>query len=179
MNEGLPKNSYINGFHPITILIFFLGIIGTGMFINDIYYVGPSFFLAILNTCALKGIKSIKSIIKLSLIVVLFTTALNGLFVHNGTTILFYMGLNAVTLEAFIYGMISGLNIAGMLVWFICFNQIMTADKISYLLGRIAPSISLLISMIFRFIPLIRTRFIEIKNVSEITYDLSSTNGIK
>ena len=40
-----------------------------------------------------------------------------------------------------------------MILWFSCYNQIMTSDKFIYLFGRIIPAMSLMLSMALRFVP--------------------------
>ena len=54
--------------------------------------------------------------------------------------------------------------LAAIIIWFSCFNIIMTSDKFIYLFGKIAPVLGLTLSMIFRFIPLLKNRFVEISN---------------
>ncbi|MFQ9847439.1 MAG: energy-coupling factor transporter transmembrane component T [[Clostridium] leptum] len=77
-------------------------------------------------------------------------------------TVLFYLNDNAITAEAILYGLASATMLVSVVMWFSCFNKIMTADKIIYLFGRVIPVVALLISMCFRFIPLLKSRFREI-----------------
>ena len=49
-----------------------------------------------------------------------------------------------------------------VVVWFTCFNKVMTSDKFIYLFGKVAPVLGLTLSMIFRFIPLLKSRYNEI-----------------
>jgi energy-coupling factor transport system permease protein len=54
--------------------------------------------------------------------------------------------------------------LASVVVWFTCYNEVMTSDKFVYLFGRIIPALSLVLSMTLRFVP----KFIDqIKVVSE------------
>jgi len=43
--------------------------------------------------------------------------------------------------------------LASVIMWFSCYNSIMTSDKFIYLFGRIMPAISLIFSMVMRFVP--------------------------
>ena len=52
---------------------------------------------------------------------------------------------------------------AAMVIWFSCFNVIMTAEKLIYIFGKFAPVLGLTLSMIFRYIPLLKARFQEIQ----------------
>ena len=57
------------------------------------------------------------------------------------------------TLEALLYGMaISGVLVE-MLLWFGCWNAVLTSDKFTSLFGSIAPAISLLLVMVLRMVP--------------------------
>ncbi|MBQ9994421.1 MAG: hypothetical protein IJP17_06895, partial [Clostridia bacterium] len=40
-----------------------------------------------------------------------------------------------------------------MMIWFLCYCEVMSSDKFLALFGNVAPTISLLISMILRYIP--------------------------
>lgn len=88
------------------------------------------------------------------LFILLFSPVFNSLFNHKGETILFYLNTgNPITLESIFYGLASGLMFVNMLVWFSCYNKLMTSDKFLHIFGNIIPSLSLIISMILRFVP--------------------------
>jgi energy-coupling factor transport system permease protein len=42
---------------------------------------------------------------------------------------------------------------ASVVIWFTCYNEIMTSDKFVYLFGRVIPALSLVLSMTLRFVP--------------------------
>ncbi|MBQ7054852.1 MAG: energy-coupling factor transporter transmembrane protein EcfT, partial [Oscillospiraceae bacterium] len=58
--------------------------------------------------------------------------------------------------EAILYGADIALMIVSVMVWCKCFTAVMTSDKLQYLLGRIVPQISLILSMALRFVPMLR-----------------------
>ncbi len=82
------------------------------------------------------------------------TVFINPLFNHNGATVLLVINDNPITLEATLYGIVSGLMIIGIIYWFRTFSQIMTSDKLLYLLGSVSPKFALILSMTLRYIPL-------------------------
>ena len=43
--------------------------------------------------------------------------------------------------------------LAAVVLWFACFNTVITSDKFVYLFGRVIPSLSLVLSMALRFVP--------------------------
>ena len=90
------------------------------------------------------------------------TMLINGFFTHKGSTILFRIKGSSITLEAIIYGAVVAMMLAAVIIWAAGLNVILGEDKIVYLFGKIAPTIGLVISMILRFIPLMRIRYKEI-----------------
>ena len=82
------------------------------------------------------------------------TVFINPLFNHNGATVLLVINDNPITFEATLYGIVSGLMIIGIIYWFRTFSQIMTSDKLLYLLGSVSPKFALILSMTLRYIPL-------------------------
>ncbi len=102
----------------------------------------------------LKGRKTVKVLLFGMLPLCILTMVMNPLFSHAGATMLFYMkNGNPVTLESILYGLASGLMLAGVLSWFSVFHEVMTSDKFMYLFGKVIPAFSLLLSMTLRFVP--------------------------
>ena len=74
-----------------------------------------------------------------------------------------------------------------VLLWFSCSNAVMTSDKLTYLFGRIIPSLSLIFSMVLRFVPRFKTQIQVISNaqkcigrgVDEGSILTRAKNGIK
>lgn len=46
--------------------------------------------------------------------------------------------------------------LCAVVLWFVCFNRVITSDKFVYLFGRVIPALSLVLSMTLRFVPLFR-----------------------
>lgn len=129
---------------------------------------GISFVCSVAYSVMLKGIKQLKTNLKLMLPVVLFTALINALFNHRGATILIYLPSgNPLTFEAIIYGVCASIMIASVLCHFICYNEVMTSDKFIYLFGKIMPSLSLIISMTFRFVPHFANEFKSVINAQK------------
>ena len=86
----------------------------------------------------------------------LLSAIMNPLFVHSGTTVLFVLNHNPVTLEAVYYGMALGGMIVASLCWFRSFQEVMTSDKLLYVFGSALPKLTLILSIALRYIPLLR-----------------------
>ena len=149
--------------HPITAFIFFVFAFIFCLSATNPVILVIVFMSGFIYDLKLQRKKAIFFVIKFILPFVVLITVFNGLFSHYGVTVLFTMpNGNSFTLEAIVYGFISAIRIAGMLLWLNCFNEIVTSDKIIYLFGRFSPKTALIISMVLRFIPLIRNQSAEI-----------------
>ena len=86
--------------------------------------------------------------------VLALTAAVNPLFSHRGVTVLAYFPSgNALTLESILYGLAAAVLLCCAVLWLGCCSDVMTTDKFVYLFGRLAPVLSLLLSMTLRFVP--------------------------
>ena len=82
------------------------------------------------------------------------TAAVNPLFSHRGVTVLAYFPSgNPLTLESILYGLAAAALLCCAVLWLGCCSDVMTTDKFVYLFGRLAPALSLLLSMTLRFVP--------------------------
>ncbi len=140
-------------YHPVVNLIFYLLVLGTTMFQMSVGLVFISLFSAVVYYFMLKKTEGLKYCAVVVGIVIV-SAIINPLFSHKGGTLLFYLFTgNPVTLESIIYGLISAIIIGAMLLWFSTFNQVMGVERILGAIGKVLPNVSLLITMIMRFIP--------------------------
>ena len=161
--EGLSDGSRFSGCHPAVNLIFYALAIGITMFSIDPYFIIVSMIFAWTYSVLLKGVKVLKINLLLMLPIVIVMTLINGFFTHNGATVLFFLNDSRITLEALVYGMASAMLLTNVVIWFTSFNVVMSADKLIYVFGKAAPVLGLTLSMVFRFIPLLKSRFNEIR----------------
>jgi len=162
LKDGIGEKAEFAGYHPVVNLIFFVFTIGVTMFSTNPYFLVVTVILSWTYSIMLHGKKIIKTNLMISLPIVVLMSVINTLFTHNGATTLFYLGGNRITLEAFLFGFASAIMLSAVIVWFGCFNVIMSSDKFIYVFGKAAPVVGLTMSMIFRFIPLLKNRYKEI-----------------
>ena len=162
LTNGIGENGVFFKSHPLLNFVYFAVIIGVTMFSNHPVILITSFITGWFYSVLLNGKKAMRFNITLLLPVILITVLINALNVHNGVTVLFYLNDNRITLEAIIFGVVQGIMLSSVMIWFTCFNTVVTEDKFIYLFGRIAPVIALTLSMIIRFIPLLKNRFLEV-----------------
>ena len=173
------KNNFIY-YHPISNLTFFLSVILITCFYMNPVIIGISFIGASMYVIRLKGFRDyVKSLLYL-LIMALFIIAINPLFNHKGITNLYrFKNGNVLTLESIIYGCFMALMVSALILWFQCYNKVMSSDKFIYLTGRIAPRFGLIVSMILRYVPLFKLRYSKVKQARETLVPNNSSNIYK
>lgn len=100
--------------------------------------------------------------------VLVLIALVNPLFNTEGQTVLLtYFDGRPYTLEALLAGLGTGLMFVSLIWWFAAFNAAMTTDRITYLIGGTLPSSSLVLTMIFRFVPWFQRQFEECSQARE------------
>lgn len=143
-------------YHPAVCFGFFCIVICTGFFMFHPVYLVIALAASAVYALLLGGVRVLKFMVCFLLPVTAVSAAVNALVNPRGATVLLYTEHVQITEEALIYGILTGVMISAVLLWFSCFNRIMTSDKIIYLFGRMLPVISMMISMVMRFIPRFR-----------------------
>ncbi len=153
MQQGV-KNDGFGKYHPLVNFLYFTLVIGFSMVLTHPLAQGISLACACLYAVQAEGKKAVLFTLKWCLPVMLLTAFMNPAFSHEGVTILLYFPTgNPLTLESILYGFSSGVMLATVMLWFLNFSRVITADKFIYLFGRIIPAMSLVLSMTLRFIP--------------------------
>ena len=162
LREGLGETGTFAGYHPAVNFIFFVFAIGITMFSMDPLFLAVTLAASWSWSILLSGRRAIRFNLLITVPILLITSVINTLFNHNGATVLFWLFGNRITLEAFLFGLAGAVMLSAVIVWFTSFNVVMTSDKFIYLFGKAAPVLALTLSMIFRFIPLLKSRYKEI-----------------
>jgi energy-coupling factor transport system permease protein len=141
------------GYHPAIGFLFFMGAIVMGMFFAHPAFLCVSIAASALYYLLLMGKKGIRLLCSM-LALFIAISLINPLFNPLGDTVLFaYIGGRSFTLEALLYGCATGGMFLSVLLWFACYNRVMTSDKFIYLFGRCIPAVSLLLTMVLRLVP--------------------------
>ena len=144
-------------YHPLVNFLFFALVLVFSMVLMHPVCLLISLVGAVLYTEQLDGRKGLLRSLRIALPVMLLAAVVNPAFSHAGVTILTYLPTgNPLTLESIFYGMAAGTMLGAVLLWFTCYNKVMTSDKFVYLFGRVIPALSLVLSMALRFIPRFR-----------------------
>ncbi len=149
-------------YNPIICFVFFIGAIAFGMFFVHPLFLVTSIVLACSYYLTIKKRKGIKLILGM-IPVFIALSAVTPLFNTYGDTVLFtYFGDRPYTLEALTYAIELAAMFVSIIIWFACYNAVMTSDKFVYIFGRTAPSISLVLSMILRLVPSFEKKAVQI-----------------
>lgn len=151
-------------YHPIINMVYFVSVISFGMFFLHPLCLGITLFSSFAYSLYLNGKKALLFNLKYMIPMMLMTALINPAFNHEGATIIKYLNNgNPVTLESITYGIASATMLVSIIMWFSCYNKVMTSDKFIYIFGRIIPALSLIFSMVLRFVPRFKA---QIKQIS-------------
>ena len=141
-----------SSYHPAVNFLFFVGAIGFGVVIQHPAYLAAGAVCGLVYYLLLHGWKGLK-LLGVMIPMFLLITLINPLVNTYGRTVLFTYFGRKWTLEAMVYGMVLGGMFVLMMVWFGCYNVVLTSDKFVCLFGSLIPALSLLLVMVLRLIP--------------------------
>jgi energy-coupling factor transport system permease protein len=163
--DGLWKGDWFAGYHPVVNILYFGLVMTCAMFFTHPVCLILSLLGALAYDVSMNGKRALKRYLKYMLPMLLVTALMNPAFNHQGETILFYFESgNPLTLESVVYGAAAAVTLITVIIWFACFNEVMTSDKMMYLFVRLIPALSLTLSMALRFAPRFRARIQVISN---------------
>lgn len=147
--------------HPAVNFLYFVGAIGFGVVLQHPAYMLAGVVGAAIYYLLLKGAKGIKMLLAM-IPVFLLIALVNPLFNILGQTELFSLFGRPYTLEALYYGAVVGGIFLVMMLWFGCYNVVLTSDKFTSLFGNLIPALSLLLVMVLRLIPGLMRKAVQI-----------------
>lgn len=154
-----------SAYHPSVNFIYFGLVLVFSMFIMNPISLTISLGASLCYAFYLKGRKEVRFLLLGILPMMLAAALINPAFSHEGLTILSYLPSgNPLTLESIVYGVAASAMLASAILWFSCYNKVITSDKFIYLFGKIIPALSLVLSMTLRFVPRFKA---QIKVVSQ------------
>ena len=145
--------------HPAVNFLYFVLVIAFSMCLTHPVCLLLSVCGAVIYHAVLLGPRSLRKSAVWMVPMAVLAAVINPAFTHQGVTILAYLPSgNPLTLESMLYGLASAALLSATLLWFTCYNTVMTSDKFIYLFGRVIPALSLVLSMTMRFVPRFRTQ---------------------
>ena len=165
------RAQYFAALHPSVCMAYFVAAIGLTLACSHPAAAALSLAGGTAFSILLRGGKETANTYKFVLPMFLLIAIGNPLFNHRGATMLFMLFDQWITLEAISYGLVSACTLSAIIVWFACYQQVMTSDKFLYLFGNVAPNTALLITMTLRFIPKLK------KDAADIAAAETMLNG--
>lgn len=147
------KINYFGTLHPVILFTYFAAVLLFSMFFMHPAFLLISLFGGFFWAVSLAPRAALRFSARFLLPMAAVMTAVNPLINHSGVTVLLYVNDQPMTGESLAYGAASAVMFSGVLLWFFCSNRVMTAEKFTALFGRVAPALSLLLSMVMRFVP--------------------------
>lgn len=140
-------------FHPAVTFGFFVCAIVLTVIVQSPIWLVACFVCAAAYYICVRGRAGWKVILGM-IPVFIALSAINPLFNTLGNTVLFtYLDGRPYTLEALFFGMQTAGMFVSIMLWFGSYNHVMSSDKFTYLFGGLAPSITLVLTMILRLVP--------------------------
>ena len=153
MDKSRNHRDTFSTYSPVINFTFFIGAVVFGMVLIHPGFLVCSVVSAVIYYLIVKGRSAVKLLAGL-IPVLAAVTLINPLLNTQGSRVLFtYMGGRPYTAEALFYGMALAAMFTAVVLWFSCYNVVMTSDKFIYMFGRLAPSVSLILTMILRLVP--------------------------
>lgn len=146
-------NDTFSTYHPVINFIFYIGAFLFGMILMHPAFLACSMILSVVYYITIRGRAGVKYMLGM-IPLYLVLSIVNPFFNPSGEHILFtYFGGRTFTLEALLYGLVLSALFVSVINWFASYNAVMTSDKFLYLFGKWIPSLSLVLTMVLRFVP--------------------------
>ncbi len=172
---AVKKMSEFKLFHPAAQMLYFAAaIIFSCIFMHPVMLCEAVIFSVLCLVAVNKG-KGAGRALAVAIPSFVMAALINPAFNHRGVTVLAYFPSgNPLTAESLYYGLAFATMLLSVMLFFACFNSVMTSDKITYLFGRAVPAFALIFSMTVRFVPeLIK----KMKSMAEAQRGLGKTGG--
>lgn len=164
--------------HPWVCFVYLLAVLGISMITYNPCIVAASFVMSAVCVCTFSGVRKCMQNLLLGVPALVFTLGIQPLFSRAGETALFYVNDNAVSLESYLYGAVTGILLMSVIQWCSCIWAFFGGDRLTYILGSGIPSLGLMFSMILRFIPLMQQRYLQIQEAQAGLGGKASSRGI-
>ncbi|MEI5995403.1 energy-coupling factor transporter transmembrane component T [Candidatus Enterococcus mansonii] len=163
--------------HPLVIICYYLVMLLVVMSTTNPVIISSCFVASLVERFLYLNGKSKKSVLY-PLVFLAIITMTNPLFVHRGATILFFLFNKPITMEAFVYGFFMGLMIVTVIYLFQNLQKAVNSEQFFYLFGERFPKSTLILTLVFRFIPSIQYYYQELNQVQK-TLHRSQRQGVK
>ena len=142
--------------HPAVNLIYFVAVVAAMITFQHPVFLAVSFLCAFAYSVKRGGWKTLMFNLCLLPLIAAFALYYSS-YTHFGMTVLQQNLVgNNMTLESLVYGIVLGISVAGICIWFSCVYSVFTTDKVVYLFGKVSPRLSLFLAILLRMVPRIK-----------------------
>ena len=139
--------------HPAVNFLFFAAVLAAGAGFTHPVFLGLGYGCAFAYSVKRRGRRGAAfnlCLIPAGLLFALYYSTYH----HFGVTVLGknFLG-NDLTVESFVFGLVIWVRAATTAMWLEAMFQVISADKVVYLFGRVSPRLSLALTVLLRFIP--------------------------
>lgn len=146
-------------YHPVVLACYASAILALSMAAIHPVFLLLSLLSALFHCACSRGIRFAACQLAWIIPLVLVVGAVNGLSAQQGSTLLFvWGGHRGFFLESAVYGLLMGVMLSAVLLWFFDFAQVFSSDVWMQLTGSTLPTVGLATSMIARLVPRLRKK---------------------
>ena len=168
LRGGKTVKDAFSEYHPGVVLIYLGFLILFCMFCMQPVCLLISVFCGFLYALLLKGKSLLRMLGRFILPLAVLVFLLNPLLNTQGQTALFDLPWGTVvTAESVLFGFAAAGLMLSVMFWFLCYQAVMTSEKFLYLFGQRFPSVSLVLTVAMRFIPVFLSRFRTVRQVHQ------------
>lgn len=150
-------------YHPAVVFAYLAAALVFAMLSFHPVHVAISVFAGAVYALYLQGWHRFRKVLAHASLLWLLIALINPIFSSGGATVLFYLFGRVVTREALFYGMATGGMLMAVLLWMSCYRSLISNEKFLFLFGKAFPALSLMLCMVFRFLPVTRERARQIR----------------
>lgn len=151
-----------SNFNPKVCFLFFVFAVLLILLNFNPIFLGVSLFAGVIYNAMLQGKKTFKTFFTFLLPFTLLIGLFNMVFTSYGVDILFSISNKNFTAEGLAYGLCQGVMFSSVIVWLSSYSYVMSSDKFMSVFSKLAPNLTLVLTMTLSFIPRLR------KNAQEI-----------
>lgn len=165
-----------SGYHPAVNFTYFVLVLVFSMCWMDPVSLAIALGCSMVYGLRLKGARAVGRQARAMLPLAGMVALVNPLFNHAGDTVLVRLPSGApLTLESVLYGLAAAAMLWAVMSWFFCYTAVMSADRFTYLFGRAAPTLCMVLSMTLGLIPRLSLRYREVVQAQKsVGRDVSS-----
>lgn len=166
-------------FHPMTQLVYFAAVFVLSFLSMNPIIVCGSLLFSVLYTLIYNGKSELIRLLRLGLPLCILVTIVNPLYNHRGRVVLLTLFSKPIMLEALLYGLVSGLMLLCVILWFGVFTALLSGERLRALFGGKLSSTVLVFTMTMRLIPMLIRRQQEISDtLSLLSPPLTKAQGV-